>query len=320
MGNKGKKRSFGLNQQFKNQVDLIIPVYHPNDKFKKLLEKLMMQTIKPNKIFIMHTVEDESIQLEIPDIAKDIVEIHLIKKEDFDHGATRRYGADLSESDIIMLMTQDAIPADEFLIEKMVIPFNDSKVAVSYARQIPYKNANLLEKMTRVYNYPNKKEVKSSRDIQRLGIKTFFCSNVCAAYRKEAYEKAGGFVEKTIFNEDMIMAFALVGIGYKIAYAADAKVFHSHNYSYLQHFRRNFDLGVSHRQYSELFRSVKSESEGIKMIFTLTNALIKRKKYSALIELVITSGFKFMGYKLGYYYRILPKKFVNLFTMNKSFW
>ena len=51
-------------------------------------------------------------------------------------------------------------------------------------------------------------------------------------------------MEKTIFNEDMIYAADLIHAGYGIAYAADAKVVHSHNYSCSQQFHRNFDLGV----------------------------------------------------------------------------
>lgn len=66
------------------------------------------------------------------------------------------------------------------------------------------------------------------------------------------FDALGGFVAHTIFNEDMIYARKVLNEGYGIAYAAEAKVEHSHNYSGIQQFHRNFDLGVSHAQYPEI--------------------------------------------------------------------
>jgi rhamnosyltransferase len=207
-----------------------------------------------------------------------------------------------------------------FLLKGFLNPFSDASVAATYARQLPGEASNLLEQYTRSFNYPKQSSVKSSADIDKLGIKTFFCSDVCATYRNDIYQKLGGFVDRTIFNEDMIMAFGIIGAGYKIAYAADAKVIHSHKYTYRQQFARNFDLGVSHKQYAELFSSVKSESEGIRLVKQSLRYLMKQRKYLLIPDLIINSGFKFLGYKFGLRYDKLPKKLVVSFSMNKSYW
>ena len=57
----------------------------------------------------------------------------------------------------------------------------------------------------------------------------------------------------------------MVQAGYQIAYAAEAKVVHAHKYTYWQQLTRNFDMAVSQRQYREIFESVKSESEGMRL-------------------------------------------------------
>jgi rhamnosyltransferase len=243
-----------------------------------------------------------------------------INKADFDHGGTRRYGASLSKADILMLMTQDAVPADEYLIEKLLEPYADPRVAATYARQLPGEKDDLLERFTRYFNYPKESRVKSAEDLDELGIKTFFCSNVCATYRNFVYKKMGGFVEKTIFNEDMILAAALIRADYKIAYAADAKVIHSHQYTYMQQFSRNFDLGVSHNQYVEVFHTVKSESEGMKLVKNTVRYLIEKKKYYLIPQLIINSGFKFAGYQMGKRYDLFSKRFILRCSMNKSYW
>ena len=65
-------------------------------------------------------------------------------------------------------------------------------------------------------------------DIDTLGIKTYFCSNVCCHLSKRCIRKLVVLWIRTIFNEDMIMAHAMIDAGYRIAYQAEAKVIHSH--------------------------------------------------------------------------------------------
>jgi rhamnosyltransferase len=301
-------------------VDVIIPTYHSDDKFQNLIKMLYRQTKKPDRVIILHTEEFEGQEQPLPDIPGSNIIIKPISKDKFDHGGTRKYGASLSDADILMFMTQDAVPVDEFLIERLLTPYADPWVTATYARQLPDDKADPLERYTRHFNYPKTGSVKSSKDLEQLGIKTYFCSNVCATYRNAVYRELGGFVDKTIFNEDMIMAAGMIKKGCQIAYAADAKVIHSHKYSYLQQFTRNFDLGVSHNQYPDIFREVKSESEGIRLVKKSLQYLIEKKEYLLIPELILSSGFKFLGYRLGLHYDILPKSLVIRCSMNKDYW
>ncbi len=301
-------------------VDVIIPVYHPDHKFKKLLDMLSKQTKKPNRIIVLHTIEKPEEVLELSDLEDIKILILPIDKKDFDHGGTRKFGASQSEADILMFMTQDALPEDINLIANLLKPYRDEKVGATYGRQLPDEKADILERYTRAFNYPKTSRVKSSEDIKELGIKTFFCSNVCASYRNEVYRKLGGFVDRTIFNEDKIMAFQIIGSGYKIAYNAEARVLHSHRYSYLQQFTRNFDLGVSHKEYAEFFHSVRSESEGMKLVKQTLKYLVDHKQYLLIPDLIMSSGFKYLGYLMGVNYRKLPRSLVVRFSMNKSYW
>jgi rhamnosyltransferase len=301
-------------------VDVFIPTYHSDEKLEQLLDMLYRQTKKPDRVILLHTVEFEGQEQPLLEIPGSNITVIPIQKENFDHGGTRRQGASLSDADIMLFMTQDAVPADVFLIEKLLKPFENPKVAASYARQLPNEKANLLERYTRNFNYSKNSRIKSLEDIETMGIKAFFCSNVCAAYRHEVYQKLGGFVEKTIFNEDMIMAYGILRSGYQIAYAADARVVHSHKYTNEQQFTRNFDLGVSHKQYWEVFGSVKSEAEGKKLVKKTLQFLQRRKKYHLIPELIISSGVKYIGYQMGLHYNKLPKKLVVRCSMNKNYW
>ena len=301
------------------KVDVIIPVYHPGKEFSVLLERLTEQTAVIHRIIAMNTEENywnKELEQKYP-----LLEVHHLKKSEFDHGGTRAWAAELSDAEIMVFMTQDAVPADRNLIENLVKALEKEKmIAAAYARQLPNEMCSFAERYTRSFNYPEKSYVRTQRDLSLYGIKTFFCSNVCAAYKKEIYQELGGFVRKTIFNEDMIYAGKLIQMGYGIAYAADAKVIHSHNYSCMQQFHRNFDLGVSQAEHPEIFAGVPSEGEGIKLVKKTINYLIQKRKIWLIPGVILQSGCKYAGYLSGKNYRKLPRKMILWCTMNREYW
>ena len=300
------------------EVDVLIPVYRLDGKLTELLKRLKMQNYPIHRVILMNT-EEKHFPTELTGIW-DRVEVYHLAKEEFDHGGTRDRGVRMSTADLVLCMTQDAMPADETLIEELVKPFDDPEVWAAYARQLPNEDCREVEKYTRSFNYPEQSMVKTKEDLDRLGIKTFFCSNVCAAWRREKYLELGGFVKHTIFNEDMILAGTMIKQGGKIAYCAKAKVIHSHNYSAFQQFHRNFDLAVSQTMYPEVFGGIRSESEGIKLVKKSLSYCIKIGKPWLMIQVVTQSAGKLLGYKMGQRYRSLPMWLILRCTMSPSFW
>lgn len=308
--------------EFMQTIDVIIPAYRPDDKFYKLLLSLKRQTIPARRIIVYNTEESLFTPFAVKyDLAEEFPNLQVFHhdKKEFDHGRTRNLGVSESDADIFVMMTMDAMPADDGLIEKLYEALQKPEVAVAYARQLPDEEAGEIERFTRQFNYPPESLLKTKADEERLGIKTYFCSNVCAAYKRSIFEELGGFIDHTIFNEDMIYAAKAVEAGYVISYAAEAKVIHSHNYTAREQFHRNFDLGVSQAEHPEVFGRLKSESEGIRLVKLTAGHLFGRKKYGELVRLVTTSAAKFIGYRLGKNFRRLPKWFVLKCSMNKEY-
>lgn len=310
------------NQRF--TVDVIIPLYKPGKELFSLLEKLKRQTVAAGRIILMNTEEKYFEQLiygtDFDDRFKNITSVYHLSKREFDHGKTRRTGVKKSTADYFVMMTQDAMPANEKLLENLLKPLQEEKVAVSYARQLPTEDCRVIESYTRKFNYPDESRIKSQADLETLGIKTYFCSNVCAAYKRSVYDELGGFVKRTIFNEDMIYAANAIKAGYKIAYTAEAEVVHSHNYTNGQQFKRNFDLGVSQAEYPEVFKDVPSEKEGKKMVSSTLKYLWKEKKKKWIPYFCMQCVSKYAGYLLGKHYRKLPRKLVIKCTSNRQYW
>lgn len=304
------------------KIDVVIPVYKPGTEFITLIRRLKEQTLKPSNIFVINTqdyifesfLEDNSISLEELGI-----NLSHVTAEEYDHAKTRHMGMEMSDADVVVMMTQDALPYDEFLLENLIKNLSKD-VAVAYARQVPKEDAGILEVVTREFNYPDKSQIRTKEDIETLGVRAFFCSDVCAAYRKEAYEAVGGFLAPAIFNEDTIFAYNALMKGYKVAYEASAVVMHSHKYSCMQQFRRNFDIGVSQSQHPEVFSKYKSESEGKKLVKAALKKLSERKKPWMFIPFCCQCGFKLIGYKLGKKYKKLPLNLVLECTSNQNYW
>lgn len=306
-------------------VDVVIPVYKPDKKLQMVISRLMGQTIVPSNIFLIHTCSSEDdwhteqllqeVQTEYP-----AVQVVSIAQEEFDHGGTRDMAMHLCKSQYVLMMTQDAMPKNGKLIENLRNAQGE-KISVVFARQEPAKDCRIIERYTRTFNYPAESHSAMEKAAQtNNGIKSIFCSDVCAMYDRIAYEEVGGFPGKVIFNEDEIFAAKSLKAGYDIRYEAQAVVIHSHNYSGVQYFKRYFDLGVSQADFSYIFNEYHAEDEGIRLVKQTFRYLMKRKSYFDIPVLFYHSGMKWIGMKLGKMYRKLPDKIIMKCTSNKAYW
>ena len=307
------------------EVTVLIPTFRPDRKLNELLRRLSKQTMLPSRVLLMNTVEgDEDGQLtdsvdEFRDCFPVLSVFHVDRKE-FDHGGTRHLGMSFADTELVLCMTQDAIPKDRHLISSLAKWFDDPLVAAAYGRQLAAKGCSPEERFTRSFNYPETSRVKSKEDLEELGIKTFFCSDVCAMWRRETYFEMGGFERRTIFNEDMILAGKMIRAGYRVVYDADAQVWHSHSYSCVKQLKRNFDLGVSQAEHPEVFSMASSTGEGIKMVKQNAAWLLRSGNVIRIPKLILDSGCKYIGYFLGKRYRKLPRKLILKLTDNRTYW
>jgi rhamnosyltransferase len=248
------------------------------------------------------------------------VDFIQIDVKNFDHGGTRNLGASKAEGNVIVFMTQDAIFSDTRGLENLIQPLHDNQIAASYGRQIAKENANPIERFVRSFNYPSEKMVKGIEDLPKLGIKTFFFSNACSAIKKTAFIEVGGFPNRTIMNEDMFLAAKLIMKGYKVAYQADAVVYHSHNYSLSTQFKRYFDIGVFFSQNHWIKGIAKSEREGIRYLKEEILFLFAERRTIWIPYALIDTGIRFFGYRMGLLEKRIPLFLKKRMSFNKLFW
>jgi rhamnosyltransferase len=283
----------------KPTTTLIIPTFNAEKEVGALVAAIKQQTLQPDKIFF---IDSSSTDQTVPILKTLGIIPHIIKKESFDHGGTRQLAVDLNpDSDIYIFLTHDALPADEFCFEKLIQPFiENEKIGCVYGRQLPQKNATPLAAHARLFNYPETSQLKRYEDKNIFGIKTCFNSDSFAAYRKQALKDAGGFPNKVLFAEDFILAALMLKKNWFIYYCAEAKVFHSHNYHFIQEFQRYYKIGKVHRQYDWILKEFQSPTrEGFRYVASEMRYLIKTKNFLYIPVSLLSIAAKLLGYRLG---------------------
>jgi len=296
-------------------VSILIPSYNAGPSFGTLLEILNRQQLRLFEIIVL----DSSSTDDTLSIAKfHGVRTLVIPKREFDHGGTRTLMGKMAKGDILVYLTQDALPLNEVAVPELVSRLlEDERIGAAFGRQIPHPDATPFAQHLRAFNYPAVPHTRSIEDCDQYGMKTFFCSNSFAAYKRKALESVGWFKTGLLMGEDMHACAKMLVNGFRIAYVADAVVSHSHNYSMQQEFKRYFDLGAffSKEQWI-LERYGSASSEGFRFVRSEFSFLI-RNGFSHYVPMsMFRLAAKGMGYRLGQLSRYLPPKFIRWASMH----
>ena len=281
---------------------VVIPTYNAGQSLCDLLDGLQTQTLKPAQIIVIDSGStDETHRIAEQRNCK----LTTINRIDFDHGTTRNLAMSKVTSEFAIFLTQDAMPANNYMIAELIEPMQaDSNIAVCYGRQLPRPGAGHLERLAREFNYPAEPVLKTRKDIDTLGIKTFFCSNSCSAIRRSIFNKLGGFKNNAIVNEDMLFAAKAILHDYSVYYSAKAEVFHSHSYSLLHTFKRYFKIGRFFADNQEILKHAGIKSYGGDMLKTGVRAFWQERRPQYIIALLIELIVKAAAFKFGWYYQL----------------
>lgn len=301
------------------RISLIIPTLNGAATLPEFFGALKVQSLTPYEIIVIDSSSDDHTVAVSRDAGATVM---VIARESFDHGGTRTAAARMAQGEILVFFTQDAILADREALGRLVEPLlQHDHVGCTYGRQLPARNADPIAAHLRGFNYPPHSQCRSYADRFRYGLKTVFISNSFAAYRKEVLASCEYFNNGLIFGEDTCTLGKILLAGYKVCYVAEAEVYHSHNYSLIEDFRRAFDIGVLHKRQSWLLAAYgHAEGIGGKYVISLLTKMFQDKRYLLLAECLLRSTLKLLGYKLGRNHRRLPSFLRSSLSMNRLWW
>ena len=296
-------------------IGIFLPTRNNEDTIGRCLSELNRQDLEQKILIIDSSSTDKTVE-----IARDLgAEVRIIPQIKFNHGATREEGRRLLKTRIVVMLTADAFVQDGQTIRKLIIPIVEDRAAVSYARQIPRKDADVFEAVPRLFNYPPESQVRGIEDVPKYGVYTFFCSNSCAAYRNDVLDEINGF-ESVLTNEDYFAVARMLQNGYKIAYAADAVVEHSHNYTISQDFKRYFDTGYVRAERNWVVKLAgQAEGRGLEL-FKLTVKALKIQNKFLLPRAFFVFFARWFGFRLGYFSIRIPGGINRYFSAQSLYW
>jgi rhamnosyltransferase len=300
------------------QTALIVPTLNAGANWQKWLQALRLQTVQPTRVLVLDSESDD----QTAGLAREFGhKVHVLKRDQFDHGGTRQLGAELcADAEILIFMTQDAILADAEALERLVETFAEPKVGAAFGRQLPRPEAGSMEAFSRVFSYPGESKRKSWDDRQQLKVRTTFISNSFAAYRRTALDEVAGFPCPTLICEDAIVAARMLMKGWDIMYAADAKVLHSHGYRTTDEFRRYFDIGAFHSREQWIVEEFgRAEGEGWRYVRAEVAYVASRQPW-LLPAVGLRAAAKLVGYQLGYRHFALPTTLCRFLSMHRPYW
>ena len=301
-------------------IVIVIPVFRPDGRLKMCIERLLRQSVMPDRI-LLNVLYENPVDREIPEVYMDErIEVRYTPREEYDRAGSRDTILRELDSDIVIFMVQTAIPQNRYLVEKLTEPFKEERTAVVYGRHMTDDECSTIECCVRQFNYPPKGMTKSLEDAGKLGIRTFFNSNVCAAYRRRAYLETEGFGKRMIAGEDMLAARRLLEKGWQAVYAPEAEVIYYRNDDLHGLWKRNFDIGVAHAEHPEMLENTKPGKEGVRLV-RVTSALLRQNHMEEYLGEVLTRSIvRYLAYQLGRNYERLPEGVVRKCSANKEYW
>jgi rhamnosyltransferase len=301
-------------------ISLIIPTWNGGKWLDELLTQLARQTVLPDEMLLVDSGStDDTLAIVQRHIGQNPrIRLLEIKQHDFDHGGTRAWAAQQTTGEILVYMTQDAIPAADNALELLIRPFQDNKqLAATYGRQLPALDATLFSEHLRRFNYPAHSQLRRREDALVFGFKTIFISNSFAAWQRELLAAQGYFPQQLLFGEDTLALAKLIENGYHVQYVSEAVVQHSHNYSIWQDVQRYFDIGVFHTEQRVLLMQFGGPGgTGRKYVLSELTLLLERQQYHLLPEWFLRNLGKFIAYNMGKRYRRLPRSWAKKLSMN----
>jgi rhamnosyltransferase len=304
---------------YSEKAAVLVPTYNPGPLWPDFLAGLYSQTSAPAHCWVL---DSESTDGSLAQTAQEGLTVHTVERKHFNHGGTRQWGIDRLPAGVefVVFLTQDAVLTDPEAIGHLLSGFSDPAVAAVYGRQLPHPDASQIAAHARHFNYPAQSQTRRWSDKDRLGLKACFLSNSFAAYRLSALREVGGFSPRVILGEDTHLAARLLQQGHAIRYEAQARVYHSHNYSLASEFARYFDTGVFHHDENWMIQSYgKPSREGLRFLKSEIFFLVRHAPWR-LPEAMLRTALKALAYRLGCAHTRWPLALKKQLSMHKGFW
>ncbi len=297
-------------------VSIVLPTYQGIRWLSHTLPAIYSQTYPaPFEVIAIDSASSDGTMALLNDYGATVISI---PQERFTHGYARNLGVQRAQTELLIFLSQDAIPVGKDWLEKMAHLLDDPLLGAAYARQLPRPEATPPEMFFQSELYPSQNRRFAWQTGQPMPISALFFSNVCSIARRELC-LAYPFRQDLIMSEDQAFAKALLMAGYQTLYSADVAVVHSHHYDRKTLFRRNFDSAYSLKGITDDDASDVIQA-GLNYLYRETRFLIDKRSWGWLATLPSYELMRILGRILGSHADRLPLRWRIYFSLHQQFW
>ena len=230
-------------------VSVVIPTKNGGALLGAVLDAVCGQSASfPFEVLILDSGSTDGSPQLVRDRARENEHLRLVSipPESFGHGRTRNRGIAETAGRFVAFLTQDATPVSPSWIQELVEPLRrDDRVGGAFGKHVPYPHSRLYSRRDVTLHfewialYP---EVIGLDDVRSHagdpGFKqvAHFFSDCNSVVRRRTWEEIP--YPDVAFGEDQVWAERILAAGWKKAYAAEAPVYHSHDFRPGEMFRR----------------------------------------------------------------------------------
>ncbi|MGZ4316175.1 MAG: glycosyltransferase family 2 protein [Gaiellaceae bacterium] len=302
-------------------ISIVIPTKNGGERFGQLLASIREQEIdEPVEIVVVDSGSSDGTDALAE---RSGALLKRIPSDEFSHGGARNLGATAASGEVLVFVSQDAVPENERWLASLVAPLGeDDSIAAVYGRQRPFEDVAPPERYFLDFLYGPRARTQRANGSADLSMDTTLFSNANSAIRRSIWEETR-FSEDILMAEDQDWSVRVLRAGYALRYEPEASVRHSHAYSIRSAFRRFFDsgatadrtylAGASHARRT-LHRNALRYARG-------EVAWLWRTRQQAWIPYTVVYELsKYLGLALGRRHRRLPRRLKQRLSTRPAYW
>jgi rhamnosyltransferase len=198
------------------KCSIVIRAFNEEQHIERLLEGLRSQTVQDVEIILVDSGSTDATAAIAAQYGARIVNI---PPAEFTFGRSLNLGLAAATRDLVAIASAHVYPVYPDWLERLLEPFDDPRVALSYGKQRGGETSIFSEKQVFAHWYPDHSNLAQGHP---------FCNNANAAIRRTVWQ-INPYDETLTGLEDLAWARGALDGGYTIAYMADAEIVHLHD-------------------------------------------------------------------------------------------
>ncbi len=215
------------------ETSIVIRTFNEESSLPALMKAIATQTYQDFETLVVDSGSYDRTTLIAQEFGARLIKIN---SEDFTFGYSLNVGIKNANGKYIVIVSAHTEPLDDTWLEKLIAPLKRSDVAMTYGKQV----GNEISKYSEIQDF---KRTYGNEPLE-LTNGSYFANNANSAINKNLWEEHP-FDESLAGLEDLEWAQHWTHRDYKIVYEPQAGIYHIHDESWRQVYRRFFREAVA---------------------------------------------------------------------------